>query len=284
MYFRRGDIVRLLNENFLDQFYNNDGQRALNMIDTTGHPAIVLAGSESWDILQENIYIVLKGQSLRRDSLNYNDFCTNIENGIATFVEIPGENAITYIFSGELYTVDMNIIDEQTPRIEPWKPWNNRTQLRSTNNDLIALTLCTIISQEELLNNNPIYNYIIKSTFSEAIDSVNINNYAREDILRSFPIIRSIAKIQNQYIHPKTNEVTNRYWDNRPEYANIDEDTLKLKLSTLISVINQEFTSLADNALINNNSAEEQMIYEGLVPIYERSESHYLCSQNDREF
>lgn len=75
MYFRRGDIVRLLNENFLDQYYNNDGQRALNMIDTTGHPAIVLAGSESWDILQENIYIVLKGQSLRRDSLNYNDFC-----------------------------------------------------------------------------------------------------------------------------------------------------------------------------------------------------------------
>lgn len=284
MYFRRGDIVRLLNENFLDQYYNNDGLRALNMIDTTGHPAIVLAGSESWDILQENIYIVLKGQSLRRDSLDYNDFCINIEEGIASFIEIPGENAITYIFSGELYTVDMNIIDEQTPKIEPWKPWNNRTQLRSTNNDLIALTLCTIISQEELLNNNPIYNYILKSTFREAIDSVNINDYAREDILRSFPIIRSITKIRNQYVHPKTIEVTNQYWDNRHEYANIDEDSLKLKLSTLTSAINQAFSSLANNALINNNSAEEQMLYEGLVPIYERSESHYFCSQDEYEF
>ena len=269
MGFVRGNIVGIFNENFLDQYSENNGIYESSIADVNGHPGIVIAGAESWDILRPNVYIVMKGQSLDNTSFDYDNFCKDIENGIATFIDIPGENNTTYMFSGELYTIDMNNIQGRQPIIDYWKPWSNPTPITATESDLISISLCTIKSQEEMLTKNPLYNYFIKTTFNETINNVNMNNYAREELARTFPIINSTTQVEGQFIHPKTIENTELWWDVRPMYANIDENEITEKILNLSVAINNEFEILSNNSKNNLNTTEEQNKYEGLLSIKE---------------
>lgn len=120
-----------------------------------------------------------------------------------------------------------------------------------------------------MLTKNPIYNYFIKTTFDETIDNVNMNNYAQEELARTFPIINSTSQVEDQFIHPKTIENTELWWDVRPMYANIDEDEIAEKILNLSVAINNEFEILSNNSKNNLNTIEEQIEYEGLLSIKE---------------
>ena len=197
-----GDIVNLFNENFLDQYNANNGQRNLDLIDRDGHPAVVIAGAESWgDMVPYNVYIVAKGQSIRESTPDRELFSSDIENGIALKLQIPGERNDTYMFSGELYIVDMNNTERLSPQIETWKYWENPIPLKVSNNDMLCLTTCILKSQEPMLSKYGRLGDIVSNAFLEASKRVDINTFVHEDIERIYPIINSNTQVIDQNVH-----------------------------------------------------------------------------------
>lgn len=197
-----GDIVNLFNENYLDQYNANNGQRNIELLDTRGHPAVVIAGAESWGyMVPYNVYIVAKGQSIRESTPDRELFSNDIENGIALKLQIPRERNDTYMFSGELYIVDMNNTESLSPQIETWKYWENPIPLKVSNNEMLCLTTCILKSQEEMLSKYGRLGDIVSNAFLEASKRVDINTFVHEDIERIYPIINSNTQVMHQNVH-----------------------------------------------------------------------------------
>lgn len=263
----RGNIVRLLNENYLDHYKKHGGSRDVSLIDSQGHPAIVLAGSESWNILPKNLYIVAKGQSLRENSNNYLLFSSNIDNGIASYFTIPGMPNKTYAFSGEIYVIDNGDKQNLSPRIEHWAPWKNQTSFRASGFDMVSLTSCIVKAQEELLSRCNTLNYIIKTACEESINNIDVLEYTKNDLSRAYRIFNSKTQVVNQYQHPNIDRLL-KTLDNKFADDVIYNDTiLDDKFEEIIVAINDCVSYLEDN--YNQLNKNELELYKDVLAIQE---------------
>ena len=255
-----GDIVLLSNENYLDHYRANNGQRRLDLIDRRGHPAVVIAGAESWgDKLPSNVYIVAKGQTFASTCPDFNLFDQDLTNGLAVNLTIPRERNATYIFSGELYIVDMNNTERLSPQIVTWKHWENPIPLKVSNNDMLCLTTCILKSQEPMLNEHGRLRDIISNTFLEASKRVDINTFVHEEIERIYPIINSNNQVIDQNVHYNYVEKIQNYNSFSPFN---DHNQVSGALSSMELGASNEFNILEQKSIAGETTPLEERMYQ----------------------
>lgn len=255
-----GDIILLSNENYLDHYKANNGQRNLDLIDRKGHPAIVIAGAESWgNNLPSNVYIVAKGQTFDPTCPDFDLFDQDIRSGVALELQIPREGDSTYMFSGELYIVDMNNTDRLSPQIDTWRKLENPIPLRVSNNDLLSLTTCILKSQEPLLSKYDRLGSIVYSSFTDATKRVDINTFVHENLDRIYPIINSNTQVLDQYIHPNyfSKLLNNEHYKPFSDYNIVSSSLNSIKLAAA-----NEFSILEQKSIAGETTPLEERMYQ----------------------
>lgn len=264
-----GDIVNLFNENYLDHYKANNGQRNLDLIDEDGHPAVVIAGAECWgNNLPSNVYIVAKGQTFDPTCPDFNSFDQNIRNGIALELQIPREDDITYMFSGELYIVDMNNTDILSPQIDTWRKLENPIPLRVSKNDMLSLTTCILKSQEPLLREYDRLGSIVYSSFISATQRVDINTFVKEDFERIYPIINSSTPVLDQYMHPNyfSKLLNNEHYRPFNDYNIVSSSLNSIKLAA-----DNEFSILEQKSIVGETTLLEENRFNRFKQINDRN-------------
>ena len=264
-----GDIVLLSNENYLDHLKENNGQRRLDLIDRRGHPAVVIAGAESWgDKLPSNVYIVAKGQTFDPTCPDFDLFDQDIKSGIALELQIPREEDSTYMFSGELYIVDMNNTEELSPQIKTWKEIENPIPLMVSNNDMLCLTTCILKAQEPMLSEHGRLRDIISNTFLEASKRVDTNTFVHEELERIYPIITSNTQVIYQYVHYNYTDKILTYNSFSPfnDHNQVSDTLYSMELSA-----SNEFNILEQKSISGVITSQEETIHNRFKQINDRN-------------